>query len=282
MTQEPTNCSAFCAAGRLLPVLLPGFLLAACAPELRPIDRILRSVQRPEMRERWRKAEAGGQLPPIEAIPEPKRRVAVRRPITIKPPIRPPARRPIIPVTAIAGAQPFSPKPIARYEGAFRVTQHKPGVLVGMVQRGEEPFELHYRLPPPVGRQLAIPQGARLQLSLRDEVVGSALQRRVILRTAAGTTPFAQIAEGSNERYRTTLKEIQLLVEQQPGQGNPPVKVTYAGNTAILKQGETRRLGAGAEAVEVYLLTSIARDPRRARLQEGQPFYVNIMLYRPR
>lgn len=76
-----------------------------------------------------------------------------------------------------------------------------------------------------------------------------------------------------------------LLIRGLAGIGNwqlenPPVEITYGGNSVTLNQGERQSLGDGAQAIEVYLLSSFAMDPRRAMLQEGQPFYVNLILYR--
>lgn len=267
----------------LLLTLVAGLLATSHASiaqerELKPIDKLLRGVADPKMRERWKQAEAEGKLPPIEAIPIPEQPVTRRRRVEIKEPAVQP-RRPVIPAKTVADAQPFSLKPIARYQGVFQVTKHDPGVLIGTLQRREEPLELHYKLPGE-RRQLAIPERAKLQLSFRDEVVDSALQRHIVLRTQEGTTPFVYIAEGSQQPYRQTFDEIKLVVEQQRGYGNPPVKVTYAGNTVTLKQRERQKLGEGERAVEVYLLASVAMSPQLAMLQEGQPYYVSLILYR--
>ena len=157
--------------------------------------------------------------------------------------------------------------------------KHEPGLLIGTLPQREEPVELHYKLP---GErlQLAISESAKLQIIIRDEVVDSALQRRIILHTEEGTTPFVYIAEGSDQPYRLTIDGLKLVIEQQRGEGNPPIVVKYAGSTVTLKQGERRRLGRGARAVEIFLLTSIAMSRQQSLLQEGQPFYVSLFLYR--
>jgi hypothetical protein len=270
--------------GKWLPMtLIAWFVAIGCstAPEkkLEPIDEMLLGVEDPKMQERWRRAEAEGTLPPIEAIAAPKQYVAQREPVVIKEPTAR-KRRPVIPLETVAGAQPFSVKPIAQYDGMVRITGHKPGVLIGVLQKNEESLELYYKLPDK-RRQLAIKEQSRLRLSFRDEVVDSALQRRIILSTEEKTTPFVFIAEGSREPYKQTIDDLKLVIEQERGEGeNPPVRVTYAGDTVTLKPGDRRKLGEGERAVEVYLIDSIAMDPMRAMLLEGQPFYINIMLYR--
>lgn len=283
MTRTPVYLSAFSDARWLLPALLAVLLATACAPtpkeqEMEPIDRVSRGVADPKMQERWKQAEARGELPPIEAIPTPEQPVTMRRPIVVKEPAEQ-LRRPVISAETVVDAQIFSLEPITRYDDVLQVTKHEPGVLIGTLRQREEPLELHYRLP---GErfQLAIPERAKLQLSFRDEVVASALQRRIVLRAEEGTTPFVYIAEGSDQPYWQTIDDLGLVIKQQRAEGNPPVEVTYAGNTVTLKQGEHQKLGEGARAVEVYLITSIAESPQRAMLQEGQPFYVSLILYR--
>jgi hypothetical protein len=96
-------------------------------------------------------------------------------------------------------------------------------MLVGAIKGVEEPFELHYKLPDDK-RQVAGRERAVLMLTLRDEVVDSALQRRVILRTEQGTTPFIYVAEGSDTPYRLVVEALNLTVEQleERGDGHPP------------------------------------------------------------
>lgn len=266
----------------LVPTLLAGLLAISCAStqqkEMAPTDRVFTGVHDPQMQMVWKKAEAEGKLPPIAEIPTPKERVSQREPAVIREP-KITIRRPLISETTVADAQPFSLKRLERYEGIFEVTQHEPGLLIGRLQQRADLLELYYKIPGERNR-IAIVERAKLQLSFRDEVVDSALQRSIVLSTDKGTTPFVYVAEGSNEPYRKTLKQISLAIEQQGKSGNPPVKITYRGQSVTLKQGERRKIGAGESAAEVYLLRSVAIRPQQALLQEGQPFYVTIMMYR--
>jgi hypothetical protein len=40
-----------------------------------------------------------------------------------------------------------------------------------------------------------------------------------------------------------------------------------------------KKVGSGAHQLTVYLLNSYVRDERYADVDEGQPYYVNIVLY---
>lgn len=283
MTRIRTNQNTIGGARWFLLVLIVGFHATSCAPlrkeqELTTIDKVLTGVADPKMQERWKQADGEEKLPPIDAIPTPKQRVSVRRPAVVKePPAR--MRRPVMPAETVAEAQLFSLKPITRYDGPFQVTKHKPGVIIGEMQRIKEQVELYYKLPDKQ-RQIAIPEGAKLQLRFRDVVVDGALQRRIILRTEEGAALFVYIAEGSQQPYRQTIDDLKLNIEQQRTGVHPLVKVTYTGNTVTLKQGERQKIGEGKEAVNVYLLESTAMSPQRVILQEGQPFYINLVLYR--
>ena len=267
--------------GRWL-LLLLGVGVSACVTarehNARSIDNFVQGIQNPAMRELWSKADAEGKLPPIEAIPVPAKRVAQRKPGKIsEPPLQP--RRPVIPPSTIVDAQLFSSKPIMRYDGKFHITRHELGVLVGAVDGREEPLELYYKLPGDKVK-IAVPEREVLMLTLRDEVVDSALQRRIVLSTDRGTTPFIYIAEGSTVPYRLTIEALKLTIEQQKGDGHPPVTITYGDKTVTIKEGERARISEGKGALDVYLRESIAIRPQQVMLQEGQPFYVDLFMYR--
>jgi hypothetical protein len=272
-------------------VAVSSLVLSACAvtteSQLKPIDKVLTGVPDPAMKERWRNADAAGALPPINAVPAAKQPVALRRPVWVQVAAAEPSR-PVIAAQAIVAAQPFSRVPVTQYDGAFQITSHRPGVLIGTLKDRTEPLELYYRLP----RQkqlLDIKEKIVLNLKLRDEVVDTALQRRVILHTAQGTTPFVFIAEGSQQPYRQTIEELKLTVEQLPADEAPKevaqhpfVKLTYGDASLTLKPGERGKLGEGERALEAYLLESLAIEPQLTLLREGQPYYVNVILYRAR
>lgn len=279
MTRKPKNRRWGLYSPWLLVSLCAVLVATACKQkEEKPVDKVLRGVQDPEMQKRWKQADSEGKLPPIDAIPTSKQSVTRRSPVKIIEPSQQ-VRRPVIPEGTVAGAQPFSLKPVTRYEGVFQVTTQRPGVLVGTLEGGEGPLEVYYKIPTD-HNTLIISEQAKLQLSLRDEVDGSALQRRILLHTEDGAAQFLYIAEGSDQPYRQTFEAAKIRIEQQETEGNPPVRVTYAGNSVTVKQGERKKIGKGERVVEVCLITSIASSQRQALLREGQRYYVNLILYR--
>lgn len=268
----------------VIPILVALFCTISCSSvhkeqKHKTIDNVMSGILDPVMKKRWEDAESKGDLPPLHVIPTPEVRVAQRKPTIIKEP-QIEKRRPIIPKETIADVQMFSKKPIESYKGSFRITKHQPGVLSGMLEQQEEEFELLYKIPAE-RNMISVSPGAMLQLKLMDRVEDSALQRNVILYTDNGTAPLVYIAEGSYKPLYKRFDELNLIIEQEKGEGNPLVKVTFAGDTLTLKQNERKKLGAGKKAVYVHLLESIAVNTSKAMLQEGQPFYVSILLFRP-
>ena len=144
-------------------------------------------------------------------------------------------------------------------------------------QKGE--FEILYKIPDE-NNKIAVATGTTLKLRLLDRVEDGALQRNVILYNDSGTTYLIYIAEGDYKPLYKKFDEQNLTIEQQRGEENPSVKVTFAGDTLTLKQNERKKLGTGDKAIYVYLLESMAVDTRKFMLQEGQPFYVSILLFR--
>jgi hypothetical protein len=260
---------------------LAAALTAACATPQRPIDRILAGVPGAPMREAWIQADRKGQLPPIDLVSVPVRPVSLQAQATVTEPARPPPQAAPIQPGAVLDVRPFSLAPMPHYQGPFLVIRQAEGLLVGKLPDRKEPLELRYRLPGK-RQQLAADEGTVFRLAFRDEVADSALQRSVVLSSAEGTTPFVYLAEGSATPYRRTFDDLPLSVEQLSEGEEPPVRVTYRDRSVVLKPGGRATLGDGALAVEAFLLESVAGDPRRTRLQEGQPYYVKLVVFRAR
>lgn len=259
--------------------------ISACATtnvnnsnKMKPIDQITIGIEDKEMRELWVQANNDGRLPPLEEIPIPDQRVSPRRHLVAQDsPVVKPAR-PLIHEKVIADIQPFSLKRLAQYKGDFQVIDNKPGVLIGKIRDSDTPLEFHYRLPVK-SNVVHLRKNSGLQLLFRDDVQDSALWRRIILSDKGKIAPFVYISEGSNKPYVEVIKEIDLKIEQEKQTGNPPVKVTYKDNVVTLKQGERGKIGSGDNAVEVYLRSSVAINQKEQVLREGQPYYVNLVIY---
>lgn len=261
-------------------------LLTACASpgasRLSSLDQVLAGVPNADMQQRWRQAEAEGRLPPLQAIPVPRQGIEQRHRSVVAEPAREPIR-PVIPARTVATVLPFSRMPVESYDGPYQIVSIKPGVIVGNLVHQEHPYELHYKLPGEV-QQLAIAEPVEVTLSVRDEVVDSALQRRVVLSTRTGEVPLALIAEGSNAPYRLIMDAPDLSIEQvdvDEKTGVAGLKVSYDGDSITLKPGGRGQVGR-ERPLAVYVLESSAMPRQRAMLQEGQPYYVNVMLYRVR
>jgi hypothetical protein len=257
--------------------------VSACATstsnkDLKPIDRITIGIEGEDMRELWIKANNEGRLPSISQIPIPVSPVSVRHEITVSEvPVSKPVR-PVIHDKVVADIQPFSLETLVQYDGDFQIIDNKPGVLIGKIRDIDNPMEFHYKLPI-TSRVVRLQKDTRLHLSFRDDVQDSALQRRIILSDKRNIAPFVYISEGSNEPYSVVIKVVDVKIEQEQETGNPPVKVTYKGNVVVVKQGERRKIGSGENAVEVYLRSSVAISQKEQVLREGQPFYVNLVIY---
>ncbi len=273
--------------GRAIPAVLIALAVASCAntaaQQVKPIDTVLAGVSDPAMREKWRSAEAAGTLPPLAAIPAVISPLSVRRPVVLQVAAIEP-QRPIVQPQTIATVQLFSTGPVSQYVGPFRVTSQKPGVLIGMLNDRDAPLELYYKMPDTLD-VAAIKENTTLNLMLRDDVMDTALQRRVVLYDERGIAPFALIAEGSRQPYRQTFEALKLTIEQLPkgeartgGEHYLPVKFSYGGDVLTLKPGQRGKLGKGDRAVEAYVLESVSIE--NAQLREGQPYYVNVMLYK--
>lgn len=271
-----------CLPARLaLGVLL--MTLGACAQtptrsQAGSMDDVVASVHDPAMKQVWMDAQAKRTLPPADRIPIAEDPVSRRRIAQVKTtPTRP--ARPVIPKESVIAVQPFSEQPITDYDGRFEVVSHEAGVLKGKIPTQESLLEVFYKLPgTTLARQVEKP--ATLHLRYRDEVLGNALQRRIILFDPdTKRAPLIAIAEGSPKPYRTVIEELGLVIEQTTQGEHPAVTVRYGEEAATVREGETRTIGEGTQQLTVYLLNSYVQDKRYAEVDPGQPYYVNIILY---
>lgn len=249
-----------------------------------PVDEVLVGVPSPEMRERWKEAEAKGELPPLDDVPRPEAgdAVATAGAGTLKESQHRP-KRPEIPAGAPPDVQPFSTVPVTEYRGEFAVEKLGPGLLVGRLEKLERDLELHFKLPGP-SQELAVAEDARLQLALRDEVLDTTLQRRIVLHEA-GKATLVFLAEGSDGTYRTTLDELGLTIAQEPTERtpeHPPVRLSLRDRSVTLAPGERGTLGEGPDALQAIVLESLAQSRAVTVLTEGLSNYVRVLVYRPR
>jgi len=259
-------------------------VMASCASSAKDkkpenVDDIVSGISDPEMQKRWKDAESKGDLPPVNVIPVPAVRVEKRKPMEIKEPQKEP-KRPVISEKTKIDVQTYSKKPINSYKGSFRITNHDVGVLTGNLVQNEETFELMYKIPDQSAK-ISVPTGEDLQLQLLDQVNYSSLQRNIILYKKGGPAFLVYVAEGSDKPVNKKIDALNLTIEQQKGEGNTPVRIIFAGDSLILKQNQEGEIGEGEQTLNVYLMESIAIDPREAMLRQGQPYYVHIMLYKP-
>ena len=47
----------------------------------------------------------------------------------------------------------------------------------------------------------------------------------------------------------------------------------------VVRQGERRKIVNDDSGIEIYLRSSVAVDQKEQVLREGQPFYVNLVIY---
>ena len=256
--------------------------LGACAQtptrsQAGSMDDVVASVQDPSMKKVWLDAQAKRTLPPADKIPVAEQPVSRREIAQVKAaPTRP--VRPVIPKESVIAVQPFSEKPITDYDGRFEVISHEAGVLKGKLQN-QDSLEILYKLP---GTTLArqVERSSTLHLRYRDEVLGNALQRRIVLLDPeTRRAPLIAIAEGSPQPYQTVIKELGLVIEQQTRGENPAVTVRYGEEAVTIGEGETKTVGEGTQRLTIYLLNSYVQDRRYAEVDPGQPYYVNIILY---
>ncbi|MBE9561036.1 MAG: hypothetical protein IMF15_09620 [Proteobacteria bacterium] len=244
---------------------------------MKPIDKVTVGIEDNEMRQLWVKADSEGKLPPIDKIPVPDKRLSQRIIVAEKIDGQK-LNRPSIHESVIADIQPFSTVAITEYKGELQIIENKPGLLIGKIQKLDSQLELYYKLPIK-NKVLPLKKKATLQLTLRDDVQDSALQRRIVLSDDGVIAPFVYISEGSNRPYNETIKEIGLKIQQEDKSEHPPVKVTYKNKTVVVKQGERRKIQIGDKTIEVYLVSSVAINLKEQVLREGQPYYVRLVIY---
>jgi hypothetical protein len=237
------------------------------------------------MRDLWRNADAQGQLPPLEAVPrapagqavEDAPRGFVKESATGR-------KRPILTEGVVADAQPYSATHVAEYSGPLAVTKVAPGLVVGRLAKleGAPEMELHYRLPGP-SNELAIENGAELELMLRDDVQANSLERRIVLHDSKGRLLFALLSEGGDGAYRTVLDRSGLTVEQlaaDPPSEQAPVRVSLGGSSVTLTRGQRGLLGDRTEGLQLFLHESLARSPAQVSVSEGRANYVRLLIQR--
>lgn len=267
----------------LLAVALPLTVLNACdrgrtAGGPASVDNVVAGIHDPAMRKLWLDAQASNRLPPVDAIPAPEDPVTQRRPVIVKA-APPEAARPLIPEEAVIAVQPFSSKAIDRYSGGFEVLAHDQGIIRGMLREQGTDFEILYKLPT-AQKRLKVERSAVLQLTYRDQVIGNALQRRIVLQDLrTKRAPLIAIAEGSRQPYQTVIKDLGLVIRQGAEGENPPVTIRYMDQSVTLRQGEQKALGQGENRLNVYLLNSYARGKDQAPVDSPQAYYVNIIMF---
>jgi hypothetical protein len=257
--------------------------LSACAhtptrSQVGSMDDVIAHVHDPAMKQVWMDARAQRTLPPADKIPMAENPVSRRQVAQVKAaPARP--LRPVIPKESVIAVQPFSEQPVSDYDGRFEVVSHEAGVLKGRLHDRESLLEIFYKLPGTTIARL-VERPATFHLRYRDEVLGNALQRRIILfDPETKRAPLIAIAEGSPKPYRAVIKELGLVIEQTTQGNNPAVTLRYGEEAATLQEGETTTIGQGTQQLTVYLLNSYVQDPRYADADPGQPYYVSIILY---
>jgi hypothetical protein len=101
----------------------------------------------------------------------------------------------------------------------------------------------------------------------------------ILMDTGDKRTPLLYIAEGSSRPYRTVIEELRLTIEQTTDPERSGVIVHYGTQMVTLHEGETKSIGEGKEQLRIYLVNSYVQDKRYAHADEGQPYYVNIVMY---
>ena len=253
------------------------------AETVKSLDQITSAIQNPEMRQRWETAHKEGKLPPINTLPVPAQPVTKRKfsklaVADIK------INRPVIAKTVPIDIQLFSTdSKINRYRGDFQLTAIRDGVLVGKTAASKADVELIYKLPNSNLSQKSL-DSTTLYLDYFDDIKDSALQRRIILYNKTDKTPqIISISEGSNKPYQKNIRELGLSIKQNVNskiEDSPTVTVSYRGKNIILAEGEQKSLKTTKETLHIHLLSSYAYSKKYGLLQEGQAYYVNLIIYK--
>ena len=258
-------------------------LPALAKDHVESLEQITSGVRNPAMKKRWEFNYKKGTLPPLKALPIPSRPISKRKVFAMAESQKVIAKRPVIPENSPIAVQVFTKDmKMTRYQGEYKVISHQEGALKGQIANSKEAFEIIYKLPRTKTLDDSFSNSSMI-LDYETDVSDSALQRRIVLYDQEQKFPkIVSLAEGSEKPYQTTLEEIRLTIVQDVQSEfveNPPVTVNYKGQSVTLMKGDQKSLGKGKDEIQVYLLSSYAHDPRRRELLEGQPYYVNIIIY---
>lgn len=248
------------------------------------IEQITSAVRNPEMKKRWENAYNNGTLPPLNTLPIPSQPVSQRQAIKMPSDLEVPYKRPVIAESVPIDVQIYTKDlKLTKYRGKYEVVSHRDGVLVGKIDNSKETFEILYKLPQTKHAEIVI-AAPNLFLEYHNYLSESAIQRRIVLYDQETKIPkIISIAEGSETPYRMILSEIGLTIVQnvQPNNDDDPsITINYNGQSVTLLPGDEKSIGRGNNALRIHILSSYAYNPKEELLLEGQPYYVNIIIYK--
>lgn len=244
------------------------------------IDQILVAVPDSAMRERWRTAEADGQLPALSSIPTPETRLEVReRPPT--PVDRPDTPSVTVPQGAVADVRLATSPRTDQYSGSFSIERASEGIIIGRIEQPAARVEIHYELPGET--QLAgVPDRGTLSLAFREGLANGSMRRELFLGAGREHPVLVYLSDGGDVPYSRQFEALPLAVRQAEPSGEKvaDVIVTYAGQEARLAPGDRQRFDDEAGVVEVIVTSSFYTPRGQTMLSEGDPYHVILMLYR--
>lgn len=245
------------------------------------VDQITRSIPDEATRKLWREAAEKGKLPDIKKIPIPLERVAKRK-REILHPQEPEIKRPKIAEKSIADVLFFTnDTDLTKYIGPISISSIQPGLITGKLKDRKHELEIIYKIPDDT-QNLRIKEKDSLELSFRDEVINSTVQRRAILSTKEGALSFFYLSEGSNQPYSETFKQPLISIKQRikEEKGVYPVDVTYGNKVYTLKPGEKVKIRDQRGTITMFLISSVYTNPKMIAVSEGSPYYITLMIYR--
>ena len=242
------------------------------------IEQITASIQDSAMRERWREAAAAGQLPSLGSLPVPDTIISTRQRARVAD-ARLQRGAALIPPQAVADVRLMGLDTLRVYRGPITLGDSAGG-RVRATLAGAPAVEIHYKLP---GNQPLVLLPGPLTLVYRDDVVNSSVRRELII-TAPNAPVLLHLNDGSNQPYDRTFRELPLRVRQtgQADQLISPVEITYADQQFVLRPGERRRARDAAGDVEFFVLSSHYTPPAQVETAEGDPYHVQLFMYRVR